>query len=151
MSRRQKKYLRFHHKIEDSTIRGFLNIKTFRFSNRLKSPQQRSWITFSWRHIGGRPLLISTALNDIDIEKATWPQRKRNCFDLCELVLSDFHPSPSLCIWFSYRLAQWLLYNPKPVRRNATRDCPPYAGYVLKNSTRFMVPVLSSNSSVPRV
>ena len=59
-------------------------------------------VTRAWRHIGGRPLPISTALNDIKIEKATWPRRKRDCFDLCELVLSDFHPSPSLCIWLSF-------------------------------------------------
>jgi len=56
----------------------------------------------AWRHIGGRPLPNSTALNDIKFEKATWPERKRDCFDLCQLVLSDLHPNPSLCIWLSF-------------------------------------------------
>ena len=56
----------------------------------------------AWRHIGGRPLPNSTALNDVNIEKATWPKRKRDCFDLCLLVLSDSHPNPSLRIWLSF-------------------------------------------------
>ena len=56
----------------------------------------------AWRHIGGRPLPNSTALNDIYIEKATWPGHKRDCFDLCSLVLSDSHPNPSLCMWLSF-------------------------------------------------
>ena len=38
-----------------------------------------------------------------------WSQCKRDCFNLCELVLSGLHPSPS-----GYRLAQLLLHNPKP-------------------------------------
>ena len=57
----------------------------------------------AWRHIGGRPLPNSkTALNDINIEKATWSEHKRDCFDLCSLVLSDSHPDPSLRIWLSF-------------------------------------------------
>ena len=51
------------------------------FLNRLES------VARAWRYIGGvRPLLISMPLNVIDIEKATWPQRKRNCFDLCSFI-----------------------------------------------------------------
>ena len=56
----------------------------------------------AWQHIGGRPLLNGTALEDINFEKATWPERKRDCFDLCVLVLSGSHPNPSLRIWLSF-------------------------------------------------
>ena len=56
----------------------------------------------AWQHIGGRPLPISTAWNDINIEKATWPKHKRDCFDLCLLVLSDLHPDPTLRIWLCF-------------------------------------------------
>jgi hypothetical protein len=56
----------------------------------------------AWRHIGGRPLPNSTAWNDINIEKATWPKYKQDCFDLCVLALSDSHPCPSLRIWLSF-------------------------------------------------
>ena len=56
----------------------------------------------AWRHIGGRPLPSSTALNDINTEKATWPEHKQDCFDLCTLLLSDSHPNPSLRIWLSF-------------------------------------------------
>ena len=57
----------------------------------------------AWRHIGGRPLPNSaTTLNDINIEKATWPEHKRDCFDLCSLALSNLYPGPSLRIWLSF-------------------------------------------------
>jgi len=56
----------------------------------------------AWRYIGGRPLPNSTAINDINIEKATWSDNKSDCFDLCSLVLSDSHPDPSLRIWLSF-------------------------------------------------
>ena len=56
----------------------------------------------AWRHIGGRPLPNNTAWNDINIEKATWPEHKRDCFDLCSLVLSNAHPNPSLRMWLSF-------------------------------------------------
>jgi len=56
----------------------------------------------AWRHVGGRPLPNSTALNDINIEKATWSEHKRDCFDLCSLLLSDLHPCPSQSIWLSF-------------------------------------------------
>ena len=60
-------------------------------------------VTRAWRHIGGRPLPNdSTALNDIKIEKATWPERKQDCFNLCELVLSGLHPNPSIPLWLSF-------------------------------------------------
>ena len=56
----------------------------------------------AWRHIGGRPLPNGTALDDIKVEKATWPEHKQDCFDLCGLVLSDLHPNPSLRSWLSF-------------------------------------------------
>jgi hypothetical protein len=56
----------------------------------------------AWRHFGGRPLPNSTAFNDIEIEKATWPQYKQDCFNLCELVLSNLHPNPFQCMWLSF-------------------------------------------------
>ena len=113
------------------------------FLNRLES------VARAWRYIGGvRPLLINTPLNVIDIEKATWPQRKQNCFDLCELMLSDLHPSPRLYIWLSFGS---MTFAQPETRRNATRDCPPYAGHELNSSTSLMIPDLSSNSSVPRI
>ena len=59
-------------------------------------------VTRAWRHIGGRPLPNSTALNDISIEKATWSEHKQECFNLCTLVLSNTHPNPSFRIWLSF-------------------------------------------------
>ena len=59
-------------------------------------------LTRAWRHIGGRTLPNSTALNDINIEKATWPKHKQECFDLYVLVLADLHPDPSLRTWLSF-------------------------------------------------
>ena len=56
----------------------------------------------AWRHIGGRPLPNSTALNDINIERATWPKHKQDCFNLCELLLSHLQPDPSLRLWLSF-------------------------------------------------
>ena len=56
----------------------------------------------AWRHIGGRPLPNSTAWNDINIAKATWPEHKRDCFDLCVHVLSNSHPGPSEGMWLSF-------------------------------------------------
>ena len=56
----------------------------------------------AWRHIGGRSFPNSTARIDINIEKATWPKHKQDCFDLCVLVLSDSRPDPSFRIWLSF-------------------------------------------------
>ena len=56
----------------------------------------------AWRHIGGRPLHSSTAWNDIILEKATWPEHKQDCFDLCTMLLSKAHPNPSLRSWLSF-------------------------------------------------
>ena len=56
----------------------------------------------AWQYIGGRPLPNSSALNDIKIETQTWPEHKRDCFILCQLLLSDWHPNPSLSIWLSF-------------------------------------------------
>ena len=56
----------------------------------------------AWRHIGGRPLHNSTAWNDIRLERATWPEHKQDCFDLCIMLLSKGHPSPSLRSWVSF-------------------------------------------------
>ena len=57
----------------------------------------------AWQYIGGRPLPNNTtSLNEINIEKATWPEHKQDCFDLCSFVLSDSHPDPSLRIWLLF-------------------------------------------------
>jgi hypothetical protein len=56
----------------------------------------------AWWYTGGRQLPNGTRLNDINIEKATWPVHKRNCFDLCILMLSNSRPTPSFCIWITF-------------------------------------------------
>ena len=104
-------------------------------------------VTRAWRHNW-----LSAVAHQHRIERH-WHREgglapaKRNCFDLCELVLSNFHPCPPLCISLSFGS---MAFAQPETRRNATRDWSLYAGYVLKNSTR-LIPVLSSNSTVPRI
>lgn len=56
----------------------------------------------AWWYIGGRQLPNGTTLNDINIEKATWPVHRRACFDLCIFMLSNSRPPPSCYIWVAF-------------------------------------------------
>ena len=142
----------FHHKIEDGTYyTWFLEYQDFldpslALGSSIKDFRVRLLMR-TWRYIDGWPLPIDTAFNDINIEKATWLEYKRDCFNLCELVLSDVRRDILSCV-----VIVWLLHNPQPVSRNATRNCLPYSVYeMFICSIRLMIPVLSSNSSVPRI
>ena len=101
----------FHHKIEDGTYyTWFLEYQDFldpslALGSSIKDFRVRLLMR-TWRYIDGWPLPIDTAFNDINIEKATWLEYKRDCFNLCELVLSDVRRDIVSCV-----VIVWLLHN----------------------------------------
>ncbi|KAF8204429.1 hypothetical protein K438DRAFT_1819839 [Mycena galopus ATCC 62051] len=57
-------------------------------------------MTRGWRYVRGRP---NTDTQDkIAAEMASWSEEKRACQLLCNLILSQMHPSPELDIWVTF-------------------------------------------------
>ena len=103
----------------------------------------------AWRHIGGRSFPNSTARIDINIEKATWPKHKQDCFDLCVLVLSDSRPDASFRIWLSFGFCT-------ARHKYCEMQLGIAYGMLVKRCSfeefyQALFPVLSSNSSAPKI
>lgn len=50
----------------------------------------------AWRYTGGSP---ASSLDEMTSTRNNWPEEKRTCFNLCLVLLSDWHPSPDELLW----------------------------------------------------
>ncbi|KAJ6520360.1 hypothetical protein C8R45DRAFT_808200 [Mycena sanguinolenta] len=57
-------------------------------------------MTRGWQYVRGRPNTDSP--DRIAAEMSSWPEEKRACQLLCNLILSQMHPSPELEIWVTF-------------------------------------------------
>jgi hypothetical protein len=53
-----------------------------------------------WQYVRGRP--NTDTLRQISVEISSWSEEKLACQMLCNLILSQMHPSPELDIWVTF-------------------------------------------------
>lgn len=66
---------------------------------RPKDPDQEMMLR-GWQYVRGRP--NTDTLRQISVEISSWSEEKLACQMLCNLILSQMHPSPELDIWVTF-------------------------------------------------